>query len=481
MKTIKSKILLTYVGVTILALVLSWFFTSIRISDYLEGLTKERIKGATRQIVNYLVSDSIDNYNNLYNKIKIISALNDTRITLIDSVGKVWCDSDIDIEKIDTVENHKNREEIINARNNHYGFSKRFSHTVHKWMIYYAEYYENPLHIGDKKIYYIRTSIPIITINRLGTEIKFILGISAILSLIIIFVTSLQISEWMTKPLKNLKDFALDLKNGFYKRRFHVDKKDEIGILAETLNQLAESIENEKSEVERLESIKKEFITNLMHELRTPLFVIESSLETLQNMNFADIEKVKEFVGKASNQTKRLHKVVDNLILISKLRTGEQVVNLRSLKATDFIKKIYDDYKEIIESKNIEFVLSINAPDDIKILGDKQLLSYALDNLLDNSIKYTQEKGKIELSLSADNGHVVFIVSDTGKGISQNELKKITEYFYRPELDHNSKTGGAGLGLAVVKEIIRMHNGALIMESELSKGSKFGFKLSISK
>jgi two-component system phosphate regulon sensor histidine kinase PhoR len=130
------------------------------------------------------------------------------------------------------------------------------------------------------------------------------------------------------------------------------------------MNQLAEKIEAEKSEVERLEGIKREFLTNMTHELRTPLFVIESSLETLQDMDHSDINILKEFIDKASNQTKRLHQVVDNLILISKLRSGEQQPSLRLFKINELAKKTYEKYSEEATRKKIIFEFRCDLSDD---------------------------------------------------------------------------------------------------------------------
>jgi signal transduction histidine kinase len=478
MKNIRSKILVTYIGVTILALILSWFFTSVRISDYLEEITKEKIKSETKEILQYINIDTASSYDAMYHKIHMLAEMSDIRISLIDEKGKVIFDSDVERAKIGSLENHLSRSEILDAQKNGTGTSKRFSNTIQKMMIYYAQYFENPLNVGGYKgIKYIRTSTPILTFSRLGSELKFILAISGLLSLLIIFITSLKISEWVSKPLRDLKDFALDLKNGIYKNRYPIKHKDEIGILAETMNQLAEKIEAEKSEVERLEGIKREFLTNMTHELRTPLFVIESSLETLQDMDHSDINILKEFIDKASNQTKRLHQVVDNLILISKLRSGEQQPSLRLFKINELAKKTYEKYSEEATRKKIIFEFRCDLSDDVKILGDRQLLSYAIDNLMDNALKFTGDGGKVEMSLEESNNFISFIVSDTGKGLSNSDLKNITEYFYRPDKDHNTKSGGAGLGLAIVKQIIKLHEGTLIIQSELSKGSKFGFNL----
>ena len=478
MKNIRSKILVTYLGVTLFALLLSFFFTSFRISDYLEEITKDKIKSETKQIVDYINIDTTSTYETMYSKIHTLATMNEVRISLIDDNGKVIYDSDVDISKINSVENHLLRTEIVDAKKNRMGTSKRFSNTLQQVMIYYAQYFDTPLKVGGVEgIKYIRTSTPIITFSRLGSEIKFILAVSGLLALLVIFITSLKISDWVSKPLKNLKEFALDLKNGIYKSRYQIKSHDEIGILAETMNQLAEKIESEKIEIERLEGIKREFLSNMTHELRTPLFVIENSLETLQDMDHSDVNSLKEFIEKASNQTKRLHLVVDNLILISKLRSGEHQASLRLFKISELIKKTYEKYSEEAVKKGIRLELISNLAEDKKVIGDKQLLTYAIDNLMNNALKYTAEEGKVEIILEESDGMISFVISDTGNGMSSSELKNITEYFYRPDKDHNSVSGGAGLGLAIVKQIIKMHDGELIIQSDLSKGSKFGFKL----
>jgi len=476
MKSLKSKILVTYIGVTLFALMLSWVFTSIRISDYLEDITKDKIKSETKQITEYINIDTLSNFETMYRRIQMLATMSNIRITLIDSSGKVVFDSDVEMLQIDTLENHLLRSEISYSRNHREGTSKRLSATTQKVTIYYAKFYDTPLIVGGAKISYLRTSTPIITFSRLSSEIKFVIAVSGILALLIIFITSLKISSWVSKPLNDLKDFALDLKNGIYKNRFPKKQKDEIGILADTMNQLAENIEAEKKEVERLELLKHEFLTNMTHELRTPLFVIESSLETLQDMDHSDIETLKKFIDKASNQTKRLHQVIDKLILISKLRSGEHNANMRLFKISELVKKIFDKYHEETSKKNITMEFIVEITEDKKVMGDKQLLSYAIDNLMENAIRFTESGGKIDLAISDQDGVVSLVVSDTGKGLNGPDLKNITEYFYRPDKDRSSANGGAGLGLAIVKHIINLHDGELIIQSELSKGSKFGFK-----
>jgi signal transduction histidine kinase len=479
MKNIKTKILFSFLLISFFSLALSWLLSSFRVSDYLEGISKERIKKISKEISEYINLDTAKNYSTLYNKIIILSKLSETRITLIDSSGIVWFDSDVSLDKINSLENHGNREEIIDAKKQGYGLSKRYSHTIAKDMLYHAFYLSPPIEITGIRIFFIRTSIPIISVNNLFTEIEFIFAFSGLISLIIVIITSFQVSKWISKPLRELTEFAIDLKNGLLKRRHLVSKNDEIGILADTLNQMAEKVETERIEIERLEKIKKEFLTNITHELRTPLFVIENSLETLQNQNFNDKTLVNDFISKAINQTKRLHLAIDNLILISKFKSGEHRASMRMFPLINLFEDVINMYEEQIAAKEIIFSKELNFNKEINILGDKKLLEYALNNLFDNSIRYTNSQGQITIKVIEAGDKISIIVSDTGKGIKQSELNMITEYFYRPDSSRSPTTGGTGLGLAIVKHIIDIHDGELIIKSEENKGSEFGFILKI--
>jgi signal transduction histidine kinase len=479
MKKIKSKILISFLVIAFFSLALSWIFASFRVSDYLEDLSKDRIKRISKEISEYIYLDSTKNYQAIYNKITVLSKLCETRITLIDSSGKVWFDSDVNFEKINNLENHFNREEIINARKYGNGLSKRHSNTIGKDMLYYAIYLNEPLKISGIQIHYIRTSIPVLTVKTVFTEIEFIFAFSGLISLILIIIVSFQVSKWISNPLQELTEFAMDLKNGLFKRRYSVKIKNEIGILADTLNQMADKIEAEKLKVERLEKIKKEFLTNITHELRTPLFIIENSFETLQTMDTLDKNQLNDFVSKAINQTKRLHIAIDNLILISKLKAGEHHASMRLFPIGELLEEVANIHQVEMKSKNIEFVSEFKFKDKLKILGDKRLLEYALNNLFDNAIRYTDIDGKITLTATEEDKIIKIVVADNGKGIKQSELEMITEYFYRPDASRSAATGGSGLGLAIVKQIVDLHAGELIIKSEENKGSEFGFSLKI--
>ena len=257
MKSIKSKILYSLVITSILTLLLLWVFISYRLSGYLEKITEDRVKDFSKQLIHYLISDSTKNYNELYDKITSYSKLSEIRITLIDTDGKVYFDSEIPANQVGSLENHLDREEIINAKKYRSGLSKRYSHTLQKDMIYYSETFEKPMNMGGiNNIYFIRTAIPIIGISKLSAEIKFIIAVGGIISFIIIILISLTLSRIISKPLNILKDIAFDLKQGIYKIRFRVTGNDEISFISNTLSELGKKIEEKEQEIKDLKQKK---------------------------------------------------------------------------------------------------------------------------------------------------------------------------------------------------------------------------------
>jgi two-component system, OmpR family, phosphate regulon sensor histidine kinase PhoR len=247
MKTIKSKILFSLIITSIITIILLWIFISYRLSGYLEKISEDRVKDFSKQLIHYLVSDSTGNYNEEYNKISSYSTLGEIRITLIDLSGKVCFDSEMPLDQIKNMENHLDREEIINAQKYRKGIAKRYSHTLQKDMIYYAETFEKPLILGGiNNIYFVRTAIPIIGISKLNAEIKFIFAVGCIISFIIVLILSFTLSKFISKPLNTLKDIAIDLNQGIYKSRFKIEGNDEISFISKTLSDLGEKINEQK-------------------------------------------------------------------------------------------------------------------------------------------------------------------------------------------------------------------------------------------
>ncbi len=213
-----------------------------------------------------------------------------------------------------------------------------------------------------------------------------------------------------------------------------------------------------------IDKIRKDFIVNISHELKTPMTVIKGYIETIEEK--VKDEELRNFVNIIKKQTDRLIKIVENIITLSK--TELQKIELEDVDIKEEIKSIYELYKKKAEEKNIQFVLNISDVGLIK--GDRFKLGQAIINLVDNAIKFT-DKGKVEISVMRDEKYLIIKVEDTGIGIPKEELPKIFDKFYVGE--KKKFKSGTGLGLSIVKNIIELHNGRIEVESNLNQGTKF--------
>ena len=224
------------------------------------------------------------------------------------------------------------------------------------------------------------------------------------------------------------------------------------------------------------EKAKHEFITHITHELLTPLTTINSYNEMLMGDEIDNIEMQKEFYNTISDETRRLTRLVKNLLNISKIEMGSLTLN-KGLVKTDWL---FDDCLTAVEGsaqkKNI--TIERNLPDNFpSLFGDKELLKVGIINILGNAVKYTPEKGQIKFTLTEQDDVVVFEVIDNGYGISQEDLAHIFDKFYRSTDTRITEQTGSGLGLALTSEIIRLHGGEIEVSSKVDEGSHFVIRL----
>jgi two-component system, OmpR family, phosphate regulon sensor histidine kinase PhoR len=253
-------------------------------------------------------------------------------------------------------------------------------------------------------------------------------------------------------------------------------------ILNENLASLQEEIkamffrtQNDIENLKKLERIRTEFLGNVSHELRTPIFAIQGFLETLLNGAIDDPKVNRSFLEKANRHTENLNHLLNDLIDISMIESGEMRMSFRYFPVKEFLDNITAGFISLAEDKKL--LLTLYPVDEhLEVLGDKNKLTQVLSNLIQNAIKYT-EQGKVEIITEEDSKFVKFIIKDTGIGISQENLGRIFERFFRVDKDRSRLVGGTGLGLAIAKHIIEAHGSKIEVESEPGKGSLFSFKL----
>jgi two-component system phosphate regulon sensor histidine kinase PhoR len=263
------------------------------------------------------------------------------------------------------------------------------------------------------------------------------------------------------------------------KNRFH--SPDQIK-LSRSLQKLEYNIkamlirtQNDIANMKKLEHARTEFLGNVSHELRTPIFAIQGYVETLLNGAINDPNVNKSFLLKANQHTQNLSELLNDLIDISMIESGQMKLSFRYFNIYKFLEKIVHDFRPQADKKNIELIL-YDFYHDLEYYGDQGRLKQVMVNLISNAIKYTEE-GKVEIIVEDKHKSGRIVVRDTGIGIPEKDINRIFERFYRTDRDRSRAVGGTGLGLAIVKHILDAHNSFVEVKSELGKGSEFSFKL----
>lgn len=231
------------------------------------------------------------------------------------------------------------------------------------------------------------------------------------------------------------------------------------------------------TEFKNLELMRKDFVANVSHELKTPITSIRGFAETLMDGEVEDEKTVKEFTGIIYEESKRLQLLIDDLLILSRLERDEFGLKVSNLEVKSLVKDIIPMIRHRAEEKEITFKTEID--ETLIIQGDLEKLKQVLLNLLTNAISYTPAKNDIILRMSRRNNQACIQVIDSGIGIGDEFISRIFERFYRVDRARSRNTGGTGLGLAIVKHIIELHKGKIEVESELNKGTKFTVLLPI--
>lgn len=228
--------------------------------------------------------------------------------------------------------------------------------------------------------------------------------------------------------------------------------------------------------LKELESARRDFVANVSHELRTPLSMIKGFVETVIDHPSMDQETLTSFLGKVQEHSDRLALLIEDLLTISKLESGQATVNLRELRLCLEISRVVGDLQRSAEKRNIE--VSYSVPKDMFVKADADLLEQILLNLIDNAVKYGKSGGKVEVrAMRNGNDQVCVSISDDGPGIPSEATDRIFERFFRVDKARSRSQGGTGLGLSIVKHIAQTLGGRVWVESELGKGSTFFFTL----
>lgn len=295
-------------------------------------------------------------------------------------------------------------------------------------------------------------------------ELGILLTAVAAVIILLMLASGFYFVKSIVLPVRQISEIARDYAEGNFSDRIEKRHDDELGELCDSINYMAGALEN-------TEKMKNEFISSVSHELRTPLTAIQGWSETLCEMG-DDPETFRKGMRVITGETQRLSQMVEELLDFSRIEDGRFTLNKET---TDILAELGEAvliYTERARDLGIEF--EYDEPDMLPfVYGDAARLRQVFINIIDNAVKYSNEGGKVSIEAFAENREVVVLISDNGVGISASDLPRVTEKFYKA----NQTRRGSGIGLAVVSEIVEMHGGKLILNSELGKGTTVMIRL----
>ncbi len=239
---------------------------------------------------------------------------------------------------------------------------------------------------------------------------------------------------------------------------------------------------SEFSEMKKLESFRREFIGNLAHEIKTPLFTSQSYILTLLDGAIKDENVNIKYLKTASKAIDRLNLIVKDLDLITKIESGESILNKNKFDIINLTENVFEMLEFTAKKKKIKLTVNKDKGLKTKVIADKEKIEQVLTNLIDNSIKYGKDYGTTEIVIQSLNEDKIIVrVTDNGVGFKKENYTRIFERFFRVDRSGSRSSGGSGLGLAIVKHIIDAHDEKIYVESEFGVGSEFSFTLEKSK
>lgn len=289
------------------------------------------------------------------------------------------------------------------------------------------------------------------------------------------FIIQYRVERFIYKRVKKIYDDLTLLESASL-------RKQPITTDMATLTQEIGKFANDKKlEIETLivrEEYRREFLGNISHELKTPLFTVQGYLLTLLDGAMDDEKYREKYLERANKGVERLIYIVQDLDMITKLEVGDLSLNIEAFDIVEVVAGVFDLLEMKSAKKKITLTFDMDYPNPIMVKADKERIRQVLTNLVVNSIKYGRIKGTTEISIeNLIKNKVIVRVTDNGEGIAKANIPRLFERFYRIDKSGSRKEGGSGLGLSIVKHVIEAHDEKIYVESELSVGSEFSFTL----
>lgn len=292
--------------------------------------------------------------------------------------------------------------------------------------------------------------------------------ISAAVILSAAFAVMYTAAKRLLSPIREMTLAAKRFGEGDFSEKLHVTDENELGYLATTLNDMAGSLE-------QLEETRKSFISNVSHELKTPMTTIGGFVDGILDGTIPK-EQHRHYMKIVSAEVNRLSRLVRSMLNISKYEAGELELSTEDFDILPIILQTLTNFEKKIEEKNID--IQIESSDSFRINADPDLIGQVVYNLVENAVKFVDKGGSISFSFGADGDNRSVSIRNSGEGLKKQEISKVFERFYKTDESRGIDPGGVGLGLSIVSSIIKLHGGKITVSSEPNRYTEFTFSLS---
>lgn len=293
--------------------------------------------------------------------------------------------------------------------------------------------------------------------------------VASIAVLIVAFVVAYFVTLKMVKPLREMSVAAQQYGRGDFSKRVEIDSYDEVGQLAVALNNMAQSLST-------VESMRRSFVANVSHELKTPMTSIGGFIDGILDGTIPP-EEEKKYLRIVSDEVKRLSRLVRSMLELSRIETGEAKIVKKQFNIVDLACQTLFSFEKAVNDKHLE----IRGLDHERVMveADEDLIHQVIYNLTDNAVKFVNDGGYIEFNYTSDNNNTYVSVKNSGQGLSREEITKVFDRFYKTDRSRGLDKNGVGLGLYIVRTIVNMHGGDIIVKSVEGEYCEFVFSLPI--